>query len=58
MSALASINVTETLADGLTNIEVKVITEAFFVGSVQAKRRILHSTVSYQGQIVPLEKFG
>ena len=58
VSALASINVTETLADGLTNIEVKVITEAFFVGAVQAKRRISHSTVSYQGQIVPLEKFG
>jgi len=50
MSAMASTNVTETLADGLTSIEVKVITEAFFVASAQAKRRIINTTVSYKGQ--------
>lgn len=58
MSAIASVDVTEALADGLTSIEVKVVKEAFFLGSAQAKRKIVHTTVSYQGQIVPLEKFG
>ena len=58
MSAIASVDVTETLADGLTNIEVKVVKEAFFVGSTQAKRKIAHTIVSYQGQIALLEKFG
>ncbi|MGB2786239.1 hypothetical protein [Psychrobacter sp.] len=52
MSGTAATDVTETLADGLTNIEVKVITEAFFVASGQAKRRIISTTVSYQGQVV------
>lgn len=56
MSVMASTNVTETLVDGLTSIEVKVITEAFFVASAQAKRRVLHTTVSYQGKIVSLNK--
>lgn len=58
MSAIAAVEVTETLADGLTSIEVKVIKEAFFVGSTQAKRKIAHTIVSYQGQIALLEKFG
>ena len=58
MSAMASTNVTEELIDGLTSIEVKVITEAFFVGSAKAKRKTVHTAVSYQGKIVPLEKFG
>ena len=58
INAAASVNVAQVLVDGLTNIEVMLITEAFFVGSAQAKRKIVHTTVSYQGQIVPLEKFG
>ena len=58
MSAMASTNVTEMLVDGLTSIEVKVITEAFFVGYAKAKRKTVHTAVSYQGKIVPLEKFG
>ena len=58
MSAIAATDVTEILADGLTSIEVKVITEAFFVASAKAKRKTVHTAVSYQGKIVPLEKFG
>ncbi|MGO2125276.1 hypothetical protein [Psychrobacter sp.] len=58
INAIVFVNVDETLIDGLTSIEVKVITEALFVGSAQAKRKIVHITVSYQGQVVPLEKFG
>lgn len=57
-SAMASVNVSESLEDGLTSIEVKVIIEAFFVGSTQAKRKIVHTIVNYQGQVVRLEKFG
>ena len=56
MSAIASVNVTEVLADGLTNIEIKVVKEAFFVGSTQAKRKIVHTTVSYQGQPVNIDE--
>ena len=52
MSAMASTNVTEELIDGLTSIEVKVIREAVWVASRQAKRRIISITVSYQGQVV------
>ena len=49
----------ERLADGLTSIEVKVITAAFFfVGSAKAKRKTVHTAVSYEGKIVPIEKFG
>lgn len=51
-----SANVTERLSDGLTSIEVKMITAAFFVASGQAKRRVIHTTVSYQGQIVAVNK--
>ena len=58
ISSFAVVNVTEELIDGLTSIEVKVITEAFFVGSAKAKRKTVHTAVSYQGKIVPLEKFG
>ncbi len=56
VSGFAVVNVTEELADGLTSIEVKVITEACFVASAQAKRRVVHASVSYQGQIVALNK--
>ena len=56
MSAIASVNVTEVLADGLTNIEIKVVKEAFFVGSTQAKRKIVHTAVSYQGQPVAVNE--
>ena len=58
LNGFAVVNVTEELIDGLTSIEVKVITEAFFVGSAKAKRKTVHTGVSYQGKIVPLEKFG
>ena len=58
LNGFAVANVTEELIDGLTSIEVKVITEAFFVGSAKAKRKTVHTAVSYQGKIVPLEKFG
>ena len=58
LNGFAVVNVTEELIDGLTSIEVKVITEAFFVGSAKAKRKTVHTAVSYQGKIVPLEKFG
>ena len=58
VGAMASTNVTETLVDGLTSIEVKVITEAFFVASTKAKRKTLHTAVSYQGKTVLIEKFG
>jgi len=50
------VNVTERLADGLTSIEVKMITAEFFVASGQAKRRVVHTTVSYQGQIVAVNE--
>ena len=56
MSAIASVNVTEVLADGLTNIEIKVVKEAFFVGSTHAKRKIVHTAVSYQGQPVAINE--
>lgn len=56
MNAIASVNVTEVLADGLTNIEIKVVKEAFFVGSTQAKRKIVHTAVSYQGQPVAINE--
>lgn len=56
LSAIASVNVTEVLADGLTNIEIKVVKEAFFVGSTHAKRKIVHTAVSYQGQPVAINE--
>ena len=52
MSAMASTNVTEMLADGLTTIEIKAIREAVWAASGQAKRRIISTAVSYQGQVV------
>ena len=52
VSGFATGNVTEKLVDGLTMIEIKAITEAVWVASVQAKRRIISTTVSYQGQVV------
>ena len=52
ISSFAVVNVTEELIDGLTMIEIKAISEAVWAASGQAKRRIVSSTVSYQGQLV------
>ena len=52
LNGFAVANVTETLADGLTTIEIKAISEAVWAASGQAKRRIVSSTVNYQGQVV------
>ena len=52
VSGFATGNVTEKLVDGLTMIEIKAIREAVWAASVQAKRRIISTTVSYQGQVV------
>ena len=52
ISAFAVVNVTEELAGGLTMIEIKAIREAIWAASGQAKRRIISTTVSYQGQEV------
>lgn len=51
ISSFAVVNVTEELIDGLTMmmIEIKAIREAVWAASGQAKRRIVSSTVSYQG---------
>ncbi|MBB3107353.1 hypothetical protein FHS24_001878 [Psychrobacter luti] len=51
LNGFAVVNVTEELTDGLTSIEVKVIREAVWVASRQAKRKIISITVSYQGQV-------
>ncbi|ERL54900.1 hypothetical protein M917_2246 [Psychrobacter aquaticus CMS 56] len=52
LNAFAAANVTEELVDGLTALEIKVIREAVWAASGQAKRKIIHATVSYQGQVV------
>ena len=52
ISAFAVVNVSEELADGLTMIEIKAIREAIWAASTQAKRRIISTTVSYQGQLI------
>ena len=52
ISSFAIVNVTEELLDGLTMIEIKAIREAVWAASVQVKRRIISTTVSYQGQVV------
>ena len=52
ISSFAVVNVTEELIDGLTMIEIKSISEAVWAASGQAKRRIVSSTVNYQGQVV------
>lgn len=52
ISSFAVVNVTEELIDGLTMIEIKAIREAIWAASGQAKRRIVSSIVSYQGQVV------
>ena len=52
ISSFAVVNVIEELIDGLTMIEIKAIREAVWAASGQAKRRIVSSTVSYQGQLV------
>ena len=52
ISSCAVVNVTEELIDGLTMIEIKAISEAVWAASGQAKRRIVSSTVNYQGQVV------
>ena len=38
------------------DIEIKVVKEAFFVGSTHAKRKIVHTAVSYQGQPVAINE--
>ncbi len=55
ISAVASANVTEELADGLTPIEIKAIREALSVASGKAKRKFIHTTIRYQGQILAHE---
>lgn len=52
ISAFAVVNVTEELIDDLTMIEIKAIRETVWAASGQAKRRIIGTTVSYQGQVV------
>ena len=52
ISAFAVVNVSEELADGLTMIEIKAIREAIWAASVKTKRRVISTTVSYQGQII------
>jgi hypothetical protein len=52
LNAFAVANVTEELVDGLTVIEIKAIREAVWAASEQAKRKIIHTTVSYQGRVV------
>ena len=52
ISSFAVVNVTEELIDGLTMIEIKAIREAVWAASGQAKRRVVSSIVSYQGQVV------
>ena len=52
ISAFAVVNVSEELADGLQMIEIKAIREAIWAASTQAKRRVVSTTVSYQGQLI------
>ncbi len=52
ISAFAVVNASEELADGLEMIEIKAIREANWVASAKTKRRIVSSTVSYQGQLI------
>ena len=52
ISAFAVVNVSEELADGLTMIEIKAIREAIWAASVKTKRRVVSTTVSYQGQLI------
>ncbi|MBE0442665.1 MAG: hypothetical protein ACTH7W_09200 [Psychrobacter sp.] len=56
VSGFAAVNVTEELAGGLTMIEIKAITEAVWAAARQAKRGIVSSTVSYQGQPVAVNE--
>ena len=52
ISAFAVVNVSEELADGLTMIEIKAIREAIWAASAKTKRRVVSTTVSYQGQLI------
>ena len=52
ISAFAVVNVSKELADRLPMIEIKAIREAIWAASTQAKRRIISTTVSYQGQLI------
>jgi len=52
ISAFAVVNVSEELADGLQMIEIKVIREAIWAASAKTKRRVVSTTVSYQGQLI------
>jgi len=51
-NGFAVANVTQELVDGLTAIEVKAITEAIWAASRQAKRTVISTEVSYQGQVI------
>ena len=52
INGFAVANVTEELADGLTSIEIKAVREAIWAASRQAKRSVISTAVSYQGQVV------
>ncbi|WP_440464037.1 hypothetical protein [Psychrobacter sp. ASPA161_6] len=52
INGFAVVNVTEELADGLTSIEIKAVREAIWAASRQAKRSVISTAVSYQGQVV------
>ncbi|SJN35735.1 hypothetical protein CZ794_09050 [Psychrobacter sp. JB385] len=52
VNTFAVANVTEELADGLTMVEIKAVMEAVWTASGEAKRKIVYTTVSYQGQTV------
>ena len=58
VSGIAVVNVSKELLDGLTPVETRMIIELIHVASSKARRSILCTEVRYQGQIVPLEKFG
>lgn len=51
-NGFAVANVTQELADGLTTIELKAIREAIWAASRQAKRAVIITAVSYQGQLI------
>ena len=56
ISAFAVVNVFEELADGLTMIEIKAIREAIWAAFAKTKRKVVHTTVRYQGQIVAVNQ--
>ena len=52
ISGIAVVNVSEELLDGLTPVETRMIIELIHVASNQAKRRVINTVISYQGQSV------